>query len=659
MLESRGAYSGARAFFESLAVCHTLKMDEDGSYQGESPDEVALVQAAADVGVRLIAREVADKGIIHRVASDWGIADHSIAHVLGFTSDRKRMSVVCPRCDDAGGAIVITKGADSVMEKLLSSAGLPAAAKSALDLFSKQGLRTLVIARRELSATEYAAWKEQWEAANAALEDKVQAVERAAEAIESDLTYVGVTALEDRLQEAVPETIATMRAASIHVWVLTGDKVETAVEIAKSCRLFEPAMKIFTIVGMTSSLQACNELERAVDEARLEIDSCGIVLDGTSVSYILQDAEARATLYKLGACCSSCVCCRLSPRQKRQLVELVREQNPNAITLSIGDGANDVPMIQGAHVGVGIRGKEGSAAIQACDMAISQFSFVGNLLFCHGRKAYRRIATLLLYFIYKSVTLGWSYILYAHTVGFSGRLAYPEWLDMSYNMLTTGAVVVVMAYDFDVTDEVALARPLLYLDGPDRKYLNLRVFTKWMFSATLHGVLAWSIPIYVHTTFSERRDQTDTYWCVSYTAFATTIITVHAKLLLSSWERITRIGIFVISCELLAFVAVSVLLGTPEPLGEQLSPELLGVPLAVVTSFKYMSCVFFVPCFVFSVDMVYNVARARINHSVDRVVSRVRRISSDSQSASLTDTVELSTQPFVCPFARGIDARNV
>merc|ERR1719204_2802010 len=129
-------------------------------------------------------------------------------------------------------------------------------------------------------------------------------------------------------------------------------------------------------------------------------------------------------------------------------------------------------MIQGAHVGIGVRGKEGSAALQASDVAISQFSFLGNLLLCHGRKSYRRVATFLLFFIYKSVALGWSYIIFAHTTLFSGEGAYPQWLDVIWNPLTSCAVVLILVLDIDVVDEIALASPHLYMPGPTRRFFN-------------------------------------------------------------------------------------------------------------------------------------------------------------------------------------------
>merc|ERR1719375_1653983 len=146
--------------------------------------------------------------------------------------------------------------------------------------------------------------------------------------------------------------------------------------------------------------------------------ACGLVLDGQTLSFVLESDIAMAKLFSLCLACSTCVCCRLSPSQKRKLVELVKFQDTGSVTLAVGDGANDVPMIQGAHVGIGIRGKEGSQAVQSCDVAISKFRFLVPLLLCHGRRGYRRVATFLCYFLYKHVVLSTGDLIWAHQSDF-------------------------------------------------------------------------------------------------------------------------------------------------------------------------------------------------------------------------------------------------
>ena len=232
-------------------------------------------------------------------------------------------------------------------------------------------------------------------------------------ALEKNIEFVGVTAVEDRLQDGVPATIQLLRRAGIRVWMLTGDKVETGMDIAQSCFLFDKEMEVHRITGgnamkklwdakeaiyakeaMTNSSNphfggaeapptVTSPTSRGVRPAQtgeqaaaaasrgestpstatrgdshakrrpsLTVESAkpqqhlntqvGLVLDGVAVAEILNDTNGPNILYEVGVRCHACVCCRLSPMQKRQLVECVRTAAPRTITAAIGDGANDV-----------------------------------------------------------------------------------------------------------------------------------------------------------------------------------------------------------------------------------------------------------------------------------------------------------------------------
>jgi magnesium-transporting ATPase (P-type) len=253
----------ATTFFESLALCHTVKVDGQ-DFEAESPDEVALVEAARNAGMIYCHREVSNavpNGFIYTIDGPQGKTEHTIGHILAFTSDRKRMSVVCPT---SSGAEVITKGADNIMKDLIVGKELPSAAQESLERFSRQGLRTLVVARRTMSTNEYQDFKTKWEDANKVMEGRDQAIASVAASAEVEMAYVGVTALEDRLQDNVPETIKCVRDAGVRIWVLTGDKVETAVEIAKSCKLFEPDMELIEIVNQPDAAKHIVKVREAL-----------------------------------------------------------------------------------------------------------------------------------------------------------------------------------------------------------------------------------------------------------------------------------------------------------------------------------------------------------------------------------------------------------
>ena len=359
-------------FFTCLSLCHTVQADlkdADVQYSGPSPDEVALVSGARQAGIAFMTRRSDKQSVEVVISGPAGAPDRvfAIRAVIEFTADRKRMSVI----SEYGGQVYcVTKGADIAMSPLLST---PLASKEEEQLrrFSQKGLRTLVVGSAPIDALTFAAWESNWLAATMSMDGRVEQKAECAAAIERNLTLVGITAVEDKLQEGVPETVARVKNAGIRLWVLTGDKTETAVDIAYSCKLFTESASLVFVTGATNVSDAAESLHNASKVLQGVVDG-GIVLDGQTLKFILETPDAADQLFRLGLQSRACVCSRLSPSQKRKLIELVRVRSPQTITLAIGDGANDVPMILGAHVGIGIRGKEGSQAVQASDIAISQ-----------------------------------------------------------------------------------------------------------------------------------------------------------------------------------------------------------------------------------------------------------------------------------------------
>ena len=361
-------------FFTCLAVCNTVEVNEKMEYSGPSPDEVALVQGASSVGISV------KKRIKDFKASDLQNKEHLIVstptgdrifiilHTIEFSADRKRMSVICKH---EGTIHCITKGADSIMSPLLTTK-LGHKEEEQLRNFSQVGLRTLVVASKEVEASAFASWEAEWLTAKMLLEGRSEELAKCGAAIEQGLQLMGISAVEDRLQEGVPEAIAKLKQAGIRLWVLTGDKTETAVDIAYSCNLFSAETQLAFLTGAADvdGAQTClAAAQNHFEHSRNDRNS--LVVDGQTLQWIFEGQKEDA-LFRLGMLSSGCVCSRLSPAQKRRLVDVIRKHSSDSITLAIGDGANDVPMILGAHVGIGLRGKEGSQAVQASDIAISQ-----------------------------------------------------------------------------------------------------------------------------------------------------------------------------------------------------------------------------------------------------------------------------------------------
>jgi len=266
-----------------------------------------------------------------------------------------------------------------------------------------------------------------------------------------------------------------------------------------------------------------------------------------------------------------------------------------------------VPMIQGAHLGIGIRGKEGAASVRASDVAISQFKFMGRLVFDHGRKAYRRVATYLCYFTYKSVVVMWGYIIFAFSCHFQGALGYPEWLDIVYNGVTSASVVMILALDKDYTYEEVLAEPELYHPGPNRAYLNVWGYAKWLVFGSWHGILAWTVPVHCLSSALDRELRTRTFWCASLTAFTVVVLIVHYKLLLIALKPISRAGIAMVVAELVGYVVAVVALCYGHILSShlgKLAPQLHGVPAEIARSWPHVACLIFVPIVALIPDVI-------------------------------------------------------
>jgi magnesium-transporting ATPase (P-type) len=197
----------------------------------------------------------------------------------------------------------------------------------------------------------------------------------------------------------------------------TGDNQQTATEVARTCRLVTPDMVhlvVHSALALTPGADAAAvaaEVAAALAAAQAQYASCAggapgalphvLIVTGSALTVLLADSEHRAALLALACACRAVICCRTTPLQKASVVALVKDRRPDVVTLAIGDGANDVSMIQTAHVGVGISGHEGMQAVMASDFAIAQFRFLQKLLLVHGHWNYTRIAKAILYILFK------------------------------------------------------------------------------------------------------------------------------------------------------------------------------------------------------------------------------------------------------------------
>ncbi|KXS19904.1 phospholipid-translocating P-type ATPase [Gonapodya prolifera JEL478] len=486
-------------FWMHLAISHTVLVEkrpaarqEDGNlltqevnYQASSPDEAALVSAARDSGFTFIRRKQ-DEILLDFMGTE---LTYKVLQVLEFSSDRKRMSVIVQT--NTGLILLLCKGADSVIfERLEGSEGMDTLIREMklyyedetllhLEQFASEGLRTLCVAYRILPSDYYETWSKKYSDACAAMNNRDALIEKAASEIESQLTLLGATAIEDKLQEGVPETIAKLIKGNIKVWVLTGDKIETAINIAFSCSLLSRDQQLLVVRGGSSVVAVRKVLLAGLRDVWDPDGDFALVIDGESLRHAL-DKSNQILFLELACRCRSVVCCRVSPLQKAQVVKLVR-RNLGAMCLSIGDGANDVSMIQEADIGVGIVGREGMQAAVSADYSFGQFRYLQRLLLVHGRWCYMRTAEMVLGFFYKNVVLLFIAFWYQFYCGFSAGDSFDFYYGMFYQTFFTFVPNFLLGVvDQDVNDRIALDIPYLYRRGIRQEEYTMERFWSFM-----------------------------------------------------------------------------------------------------------------------------------------------------------------------------------
>ncbi|XP_028573238.2 phospholipid-transporting ATPase VB isoform X1 [Podarcis muralis] len=494
-------------------------------YEAESPDEAALVHAARAYQFTLVSR-TAEQVTVR--LPEGTLLTFDLLFTLGFDSNRKRMSVVV-RHPHTGEIIVYTKGADSVIMDLLeepSRANLAMEKKirkvrdqtqKHLDFYARDGLRTLCIAKKVLSEDDFQIWANFRREAETAIDNRDELLMQTAQHLETKLTLLGATGIEDRLQDGVPDTIAAFREAGIQTWVLTGDKQETAVNIAYSCKLLDQRDTVFTI--NTESKETCESLLDITLEEVKKAQSIqgiswtvfgiklpfsmsttvtadpaiGLVVDGRTLNTIFQ-GQLEHRFLELTKYSRSVLCCRCTPLQKSMVVKLVRGQL-KVMTLAIGDGANDVSMIQAANVGIGISGQEGMQAVMASDFAISQFKHLKKLLLVHGHWCYSRLGKLVIYFFYKNVTYVNLLFWYQFFCAFSGAAMIDYWQMIFFNLFFTSVPPILSGVlDKDVSAGTLLSLPGLYKSGQNSEVYKPLTFWVAILESFYQSLICFFVP---------------------------------------------------------------------------------------------------------------------------------------------------------------------
>ncbi|KAM7500349.1 hypothetical protein LguiA_024763 [Lonicera macranthoides] len=525
-------------FFRVMALCHTgIPVEDDQSgklkYEAESPEEVSFLIAAQEFGFKfcrrtqsvLVVKELDPSSCLEVER------EYKLLNLLEFSSSRKRMSVIVS--DEQGQIFLLCKGADNIIFDRLGDSGRTYQQATSMHLsnYAEDGLRTLVFAYRKVETSEYEEWNLEFNKAKATIgPQREELLEAASELIEKDLILLGAV--------AVPECIDKLAQAGLKIWLLTGDKKETAVNIGFACSLLRHGMRQFHL-SLSREAASNNQLKAMKEEILHQIESSykitleennkdspfALVVDGKALEIALR-SDIRHQFLQLAVSCASVICCRVSPKQKALITRSVKEYTGKT-TLAIGDGANDVGMIQAADIGVGISGMEGMQAVMASDFSLPQFRFLERLLIVHGHWCYKRIAKMILYFVYKNVAFGLTLFYFEVYTSFSGEVLYNDWYMVMFNVFLTSLPVISLGVlEQDVSSDVCLQFPALYQQGQKNIYFSWKRIIGWILNGVLASLSIFMLNIYILSpaSFREEGEVADiahmgaiTYTCVIWT----------------------------------------------------------------------------------------------------------------------------------------------
>ncbi|XP_061482642.1 phospholipid-transporting ATPase IH isoform X2 [Rhineura floridana] len=596
MIDSSPGGSGKdreELFFRALCLCHTVQVKEDDNVDGlkeaqlsgkssvyisSSPDEVALVEGIQRLGYTYLRLKDNFMEILNR---ENDVERFELLEILSFDSVRRRMSVIVKSAK--GEIFLFCKGADSSIFPRVTE-GKIEQIRSRVERNAVEGLRTLCVAYKKFTYEEYETVQKQLQEAKLALRDREKKLAEAYEQIERGLTLLGATAVEDRLQEKAADTIEALQKAGIKVWVLTGDKMETAAAACYACKLFRRNTQILELTTKKIEEQSLHDVLFELSKTILrhsgsltrdtfsglsaEMQDYGLIIDGAALSLIMKPREDgssgnyREIFLEICRNCSAVLCCRMAPLQKAQIVKLIKWSKEHPITLAIGDGANDVSMILEAHVGIGVIGKEGRQAARNSDYAIPKFKHLKKMLLVHGHFYYVRISELVQYFFYKNVCFIFPQFLYQFFCGFSQQPLYDTAYLTLYNISFTSLPILLYSLmEQHVSSDTLNRDPSLYRDVAKNAYLHWSVFIYWTFLGVFDAVVFFFGAYFLFESSTVTSNgQMFGNWTFGTLVFTVLVFTVTLKLALDThyW---TWINHFVIWGSLLFYIVFSLLWG--------------------------------------------------------------------------------------------------
>ena len=550
-------------YWKALALCHDCSI-QNGEYIGMSPDNLELVKSASLQGFKFDVSDNNTQFLLSYISPE-NNEKYKDQQRFGklrqieFSSDRKRESVIVKE-----GSLykLYIKGADSIIEERLDESTPTEVLERSryfVNLFSAQGYRTLYIAMKIFKEEEWEDFAAELEQAEMDTLHKKEKLEEIHQRIESGLTLIGSTIVEDKLQDSVPEVIKELRQADIKIWMLTGDKLSTAYNIGLSCNLINKEIKTFFVEGVEKKVDQnfnvinieeqeevilnfvkdYKHFQGSVENGYMKENSLkfGILVDEKALLTITNNEEIAKIFLEVAKEAVAVICCRVSPLQKSQVVKLMKNYDKSKITLAIGDGGNDVSMIMEAHIGIGIYGEEGLRAAQSSDYAIGEFKVLRRLLFFHGYLNLMRNSTMVIYFFYKNFVFTIIHFFYGFLNDFSGQTIIEDWFITLYNLLFTsiplaarGILDITLRKEDGIIVEISI--PYLYKEQRDKPIFNIKNFLLNQLKGILHAIINYFITIYVVFKEINKNGNETNLWVISAVLYTNILLIVTIDLII-------------------------------------------------------------------------------------------------------------------------------
>lgn len=500
---------------EALSVCHNVSPIESGdglAYQASSPDEIAMVNYACEIGLRLVRRNN-HKIVIENLKGDE--IEYKILYTFPFNSDTKRMGIILQKDDEY---IFFEKGADTVMKSIIKENDW---VEEETDNMAREGLRTLVIGKRIISCLEFEKFSKAYNKAKTSLINRNEMMLSEQQSLEKDLDVIGLTGVEDKLQDRVKQTLESLRNAGIRIWMLTGDKIETAISIAFSSRLL-------TKIDQFMIISKCTTKEE-VEKHLISLSTRGynsLVIDGISLAVVIEYFLPRFIDIAKNLHCL--IGCRYSPTQKAIMALSLRKYAHETV-LCIGDGGNDVSMITSADVGVGIEGKEGSQASLAADFSLKNFSDIAELMFFHGRRCYKNSSKMAHIIFHRGIIISTLQAIFCALIHFFPISILQGKMPALFIIFTIFPLFWIIG-DQDIPKSVSMKYPELYKELRDNNLLNVRQFFITL-TVSVFQASAFILLLYFKNKSIE-------IFSTSIICFTNLIINEQLMVVLSVWESL-------------------------------------------------------------------------------------------------------------------------